>query len=190
MAEKVLDNLENGKYEICIEMLRNAIHTYPQMSGAIRCLSDYTEEKMTAPSTTYSSPADSMNSSDSFDSFDTFDSFDSFGSYDSGKSDDPVDSMDIDIPKPVVHTNSMNNTGTFVDDMAAVFTADAGIPFRRKRPTRLLSKLQEPGSSEGYYRTDQQLTGRCYRRQSDRSRYSEFSGEGSYQALKQAGLAE
>ena len=71
-----------------------------------------------APSTTYSSPADSMNSSDSFDSFDTFDSFDSFGSYDSGKSDDPVDSMDIDIPKPVVHTNSMNNTGTFVDDMA------------------------------------------------------------------------
>ena len=65
-----------------------------------------------APSTTYSSPADSMNTSDSFDSFD------SFGSYDSGKSDDPVDSMDIDIPKPVVHTNSMNNTGTFVDDMA------------------------------------------------------------------------
>ena len=49
MAEKVLDNLENGKYEICIEMLRNAIHTYPQMSGAISCLSDYMEEKMKEP---------------------------------------------------------------------------------------------------------------------------------------------
>lgn len=49
MAEKVLDNLENGKYDTCIEMLRNAIHTYPQMSGAISCLSDYMEEKMKEP---------------------------------------------------------------------------------------------------------------------------------------------
>ena len=49
MAEKVLANLEAGKYEECISMLRDAIHTYPQMSGAISCLSDYMEEKMKEP---------------------------------------------------------------------------------------------------------------------------------------------
>ena len=49
MAERVLDNLESGKYEECISMLRDAIHTYPQMSGAISCLSDYMEEKMKEP---------------------------------------------------------------------------------------------------------------------------------------------
>ncbi len=49
MAEKVLANLESGKYEECITMLRDAIHAYPQMSGAISCLSDYMEEKMKEP---------------------------------------------------------------------------------------------------------------------------------------------
>lgn len=49
LAEKVLDNLENGRYEACITMLRDAIHTYPQMSGAIGCLSEYMEEKMKEP---------------------------------------------------------------------------------------------------------------------------------------------
>lgn len=49
MAEKVLADLEAGKYEECISMLRDAIHTYPQMSGAISCLSDYMEEKMKEP---------------------------------------------------------------------------------------------------------------------------------------------
>lgn len=49
MAEKVMDHLDAGRYETCIEMLREAIHTYPQMSGAIGCLSDYMEEKMKEP---------------------------------------------------------------------------------------------------------------------------------------------
>ena len=49
MAEEVLANLESGRYEACISMLRDAIHTYPQMSGAIGCLSDYMEEKMKEP---------------------------------------------------------------------------------------------------------------------------------------------
>lgn len=48
-AEKVFENLEAGRYETCISLLRDAIHTYPQMSGAIGCLSDYMEEKMKEP---------------------------------------------------------------------------------------------------------------------------------------------
>lgn len=49
VAEKVLDALASGRYEECIKLLREAIHTYPQMSGAISCLSDYMEEKLKEP---------------------------------------------------------------------------------------------------------------------------------------------
>ncbi len=49
VAEKVLDALGSGRYEECIRLLRKAIHTYPQMSGAISCLSDYMEEKLKEP---------------------------------------------------------------------------------------------------------------------------------------------
>ena len=48
-AEKVLEALELGRYKECIKLLRNAIRTYPQMSGAISCLSDYMEEKLKEP---------------------------------------------------------------------------------------------------------------------------------------------
>ena len=49
VAEKVFGHLEEGRYEACIALLREAIHTYPQMSGAISCLSDYMEEKLKEP---------------------------------------------------------------------------------------------------------------------------------------------
>ncbi len=49
MAEKVLELLEQGKYSDCISLLRKAIHTYPDMSVVIGCLSDYMEEKMKEP---------------------------------------------------------------------------------------------------------------------------------------------
>lgn len=49
IVEKVFEALESGRYEECIRLLRNAVHTYPQMSGAISCLSDYMEEKIKEP---------------------------------------------------------------------------------------------------------------------------------------------
>lgn len=49
MAEKILAQLDGGHYTECILLLRQAIHTYPQMSVVIGCLSDYMEEKIKEP---------------------------------------------------------------------------------------------------------------------------------------------
>ncbi len=49
LIEKVLENIEAGRYEECIALLRKSIHVYPQMTIALRRLGEYLEVKIKEP---------------------------------------------------------------------------------------------------------------------------------------------